>query len=178
MANIFSQSLGPSLHRGSIVFHCRLCVHFKITYCNLAAWSWDTRHLEFHPSGLTSECLVCYAEPAAELPIWRSSVAFELFLLKLKNLLAIGEGSIAPFLLFLSITLILILIPINGLSNLAEWNTKLLCSWDGTQYCKRGWLGCWIKSFRQLIIFFCVCVSVCRLIPGGTVFIWNISFSS
>ena len=146
-SNKFSQSLGPSLHRGSIVFHCRFCVHFKITYCNLAAWSWDTRHLEFHPSGLTSECLVCYAEPAAELPIWRSSVAFELFLLKLKNLLAIGEGSIAPFLLFLSITLILILIPINGLSNLAEWSTKLLCSWDGAQYCKRGWPGCWIEFF-------------------------------
>ena len=174
IANKFSQSLGPSLHGGSTVFCCRVCVYVKIAYCNMAAWSWDTRHLEFHLSGMTSESLVC----SAELPVWRSSVAFELFLLKLENLLAFGEGSIAPFLFLVSITLFLILMPINGLSNLAEWNTKLLCSWDGTQYCKRGWLGCWIKSFRQLIIFFCVCVSVCRLIPGGTVFIWNISFSS
>ena len=129
----------------------------------MAAWSWATRHLEFHLSGMTSESLVC----SAELPFWRSSVAFELFLLNLENLLAFGEGSIAPFLFLVSITLFLILMPINGLSNLAEWNTKLLCSWDGAQYCKRGWLGCWIKSFRQLIIFFCVCV--CRYVdlsPG------------
>ena len=168
IANKFCQSLGPSLHRVSTVFHCRLCVHFKITYCNLAAWSWDTRHLAFHPSGLTSVCLVCSAEPAADLPIWRSSVAFELFLLKLKNLLAFAEGSIATFLLFLSITLILILMPVNGLSNLAEWNTKLLCSWDGAQYYKRGaGRGAELRPSSTNHLFFLV--SVCRLIPGGKV---------
>ena len=164
MANKFSQSLGPSLHRGSIVFHCRLCVHFKITYCNLAAWSWDTRHLG---TDKWMSSLLCGAGcGATHLTIFRCVWAI---FIKTEKPLS-DWGRLHRTLPFIFIDYVDPDFNTNKRSvkpGRMKYKTALLLGWGTVLQERLARVLNWV--LLQLIIFFFV--SVYRLTPGGIVFI-------